>query len=200
MVEEKGTDYDESVLMYHHSDGYPSNILPLLHDGYEIAKKKERKQHERIFAGRPYKPDLWETSRAGKVAGFIAASDPGSFEPEQGKQLHGDIEWFYVVRPVQKTGSPPEWLVDVYVPKSGFWDNSTRSNLKKVATGINVTEESKDALGKRGQKLQGWPKQSMMAHAPKACFDRGDPGWHGEPGRHALAAKGIKTHCKKRKR
>ena len=210
----------ETVTLYHHSDGYPSNMLPVIREGYQQVLKKNNKA-KRSFGGTgDY--FLWEGGRPGKAAGFLCAADPGGFEPEEGHELHGDIEWYYVLRVINKTGGSmgekPEWVVDVYEPpewedvpmgerqpvggaRHQFWNDPKVKDLHIVAKGINVSKLTEAALRKKGLKLEGRePSKSMMAHAPKACFNRGDPGWHGEPGRHALAAKGIKTHCPKRKR
>ena len=111
--------WDQSVTLYHHCDGYPSNMLPLIASSY--------------------KPD-WEHGRAGKVASFLCAVDPGSFEPESGHDLHGDIEWYYVLNVKNNQdgtlGEKPTWEIEVYRPKDGFYklDNPTVANLTLVST------------------------------------------------------------------
>ena len=62
-----------------------------------------------------YKP-RWEHGRAGKAAGFLCAVDPGGFEPEEGHDLHGDIEWYYVLDVSGKgtVDDVPAWTVTIY--------------------------------------------------------------------------------------
>lgn len=108
LVTQKGVGWKESVMLYHHYDGYPSNIVNLL----KIAKNQ---------AG-----SRWEAGRAGKVAGFICSTDPGQFEPERGLTLHGDIEYLYVVTAVNlqhgTLAETPYWHLRVLVPGKGFYE------------------------------------------------------------------------------
>jgi len=67
---------DKAITLYHHCDGYPNNMLPLMASAYE---------------------NDWQHERPGKAAAFLCAVDPGGFEPEEDHELHGDIEWYYVV-------------------------------------------------------------------------------------------------------
>lgn len=73
-----GTDINSSAsfTLYHHCDGYPSHMLPLIASGWS---------------------DTWEAGRIGKAAVMVAATDPTGFEFEQGNDLHGDIEYYYVI-------------------------------------------------------------------------------------------------------
>jgi hypothetical protein len=123
LVEQKGAGWNQKVMLYHHCDGYPTNMLPLILRAFKEGEIG------------------WEKGRAGKVASFLCAADPGGFEPESGFQLHGDIEWFYHLKVVNKQGGSmaekPSWIVDVYRPGEGFWtkDNPTMKDLKLVTAG-----------------------------------------------------------------
>jgi len=208
-VVQEGMDWEEKILLYHHSDGYPTNMLPLIKQGYEQVLKKNKKAKKRYGGTGDYY--MYEAGRAGKAASFLCAADPGGFEPESGFDLHGDIEWFYVVKVVNKSGGSmaenPQWLVDVYVPpewedtpvgepqrgaRHAFWDNPTRAKLKKVASDINVTKMTEAVLRKRGEKLEGRPSKSMTPRTHHV-HSSGEPGWYREPARHSLAARGVKT-------
>jgi len=105
----EGVGWTEACTLYHHFDGYPSNIVPLIAKAFELSGKG------------------WEAGRAGKAASFLCAADPGGFEPEEGHELHGDIEFYYVVHLVNKhhgcVGDKPAWEVEVLVPTEGFWKN-----------------------------------------------------------------------------
>ena len=69
---------DEKFTLYHHWDGYPSNMVKLLCEAYASFKAKPR-------AG----------GTAGKAVSFVVAADPDGYEVEEGHELHGDIEWYY---------------------------------------------------------------------------------------------------------
>jgi hypothetical protein len=83
----------DTVTLYHHCDGYPTGMLPL------IAQAVEGRGED------------WKMGRAGYAASVIIAQDQDGYEPESGHRLHGDIEWYYVV----KVGKPG-WEVEVWRP------------------------------------------------------------------------------------
>ena len=119
VVIQEGLGWDEKVTLYHHSDGYPSNIIPLIKKAFE------------------YKGEYtngWEKGRAGKVSSFLCWADPGAFEPEDGHELHGDIEYLYRLFVVNQNmgsiGESPRWEVEILVPKAGFWENCDQEHLK----------------------------------------------------------------------
>ena len=89
----------EKLTLYHHCDGYPSNMLPLIQKAYTM-----------IGSG-------WKAGRAGQMASYLCATDPGGFEPEAGHELHGDIEYFYTIRPSNQDkhiGAVVKWIVTAY--------------------------------------------------------------------------------------
>ena len=100
--------WEETRMLYHHFDGYPQNIIPLLVKAFIISEGG------------------WEAGRAGKVASYLCSADPGNFEPEDEKSLQGDIEFFYLLRVTNKKGGvvveSPEWEVDVYSPAKKWYD------------------------------------------------------------------------------
>jgi hypothetical protein len=112
----------DSVTLYHHCDGYPSNMLPLIASAY--------------------KPD-WEHGRVGKVASFLCEVDPGSFEPESGHAKHGDIEWYYILRITNPNGihvnSCSVWTIEVYNP----------DKLVQRVSLVDATEEFGNAIEKK---------------------------------------------------
>ena len=61
------------------------------------------------------------------MAGYLCWTEPGVFEPEDGHELHGDIEYFYRVK--VKTG---QWTVEVCQPFGDFWDAPSHSKLKRI--------------------------------------------------------------------
>ena len=85
----------EAVTLYHHCDGYPSNMVPLIASAYQPG---------------------WEHGRVGKAASYVVAEDVGGYDIEQGHQLHGDIEWYYVlsIESELHIGAVPKWYLNVY--------------------------------------------------------------------------------------
>jgi hypothetical protein len=116
-VIQDGLEWEEKVTLYHHTDGYPENMIPLIHEAFTKASG-------------------WEGGRAGKAASYLCAADPGTMEPEAGHELHGDIEYLYHVYCTNsKNGSLAEsarWEVEIYKPKNGFWDHSVIDNMKLI--------------------------------------------------------------------
>lgn len=114
-----GEGITEDVMLYHHTDGYPTHMIPLLQKAYELCVRTTENRYAR-FGAKP--PSYWEMARAGKVAGAICAADPLVFEPESSLDLHGDIEWLYKLRLLPPSGkNPPCWALSVFTPTKGFW-------------------------------------------------------------------------------
>lgn len=158
-------DWKDEITLYHHCDGYPTNMLALFKEAWDIAtKQNQRWNKDTVGPG-------WEAGRAGKVASFICASDPGQFEPEAGHELHSDIEWYYVLSAVnEKSGSVddnPVWKIKVYIPGEGFWDNSAEDNM------ILVAEGTLSALLKERRQIEETPSDGQkMARFSKETRER----------------------------
>lgn len=134
-VTSSGLSWDEvPQYLYHHCDGYPENILPLIEKaftvGTEILKAK------------------WELGRAGKVAGLLCAVDPLQFEPDpeanqrEDAPYHGDVDFIYHLHLVNKKASGDiRWFVTVYKPKADgkFWDEPCKDNMKQYGPKIKLT-------------------------------------------------------------
>lgn len=126
-VVQTGLPWDQEITLYHHTDGYPSNIIPLIHRAYHY--------------GETIQPDWcrpsWQFGRAGKCASYLCWADPGTFEPEAGNQLHMDIEYYYVIETHNSfEQEKPDWVVTVYEIGEDWWDveKPTLDNMKKVTT------------------------------------------------------------------
>ena len=132
---QEGLNWNEEVTLYHHSDGYPEYMVPLLQKAYEQAiayQKNYWGKFDSKYAQNP--PNLWELGRAGKAASHLCAADPGSFEPDT-PYLHPDIEWFYVLHVINTAGGSmaenPRWEVTIYKPGEHWnWDNPRFEDLK----------------------------------------------------------------------
>ena len=98
-----GNDWKEEVTLYHHYDGYPENMIPVINKAFNFKDK--------------YDND-WIKGRAGKVASLLCWADPGIFEPESGHELHPDIEYYYKLYCVNPKGGTvndkPVWEVEIF--------------------------------------------------------------------------------------
>jgi hypothetical protein len=115
--------WSEKITLYHHCDGYPDNILPIIQQAYDIGVTKDSGA----------KLGLWELGRAGKVASLLCAADPGQFEPEAGHELHGDIEYYYRLYAVNKQGGSlaenPAWEIEIFTSHQNECKNATAVKL-----------------------------------------------------------------------
>lgn len=146
--------WKQEVMLYRHSDGYPTSVLPALKKALLNTARE------------------WEAGRAGHAAAYIIhesyrkmSYDKGkthqiyiAVEPESGFALHGDIEYFYVVTCQNKqNGSWAEknmnWHVQVRVPAKGFrhkkggadnWEVMTQLMAEGLITELgNMTKAKK---------------------------------------------------------
>lgn len=118
-------DWEDTIMLYHHSDGYPDHMIPCIKRAFDIGAA------EKPWGGF----NLWRLGRAGKAASFLCASDPGIMEPESSLDLHCDIEYFYQIECVnENAGSSAErgkWIVRVYATNGKF--NGGKYNPKRLA-------------------------------------------------------------------
>jgi len=64
----------EAVTLYHHFDGYLSNMVPLFIKAYGIGRVPK-------FSYGDLYEEAWRLGCIGKAASFLCAADPGAFEP-----------------------------------------------------------------------------------------------------------------------
>ncbi len=99
-INQTGMGWDTSVTLYHHCDGYPSAMVPLIQKSYET------------YGG------SWKAGRAGHAASYLIASDIEGYEPEDSHELHSDIEFYYVLELRNTQGGScaenPDWHLTVY--------------------------------------------------------------------------------------
>jgi len=72
---------DEAITLYHHTDGYPSYMVPCIAHAYALYRETD----SRI------------SPRAGIAASWLCAADPGTFEIEAGRPKHGDLAFAYEI-------------------------------------------------------------------------------------------------------
>ena len=120
-------DWTNEIQLYRHCDGYPSSILPDLANIFESC-------------GGGY-----EAGRAGKSAAFIIKYGDDCYEPENGLRLHGDIDYLYLVRCVNKNGGSlaekATWEVEVRAPKDfKKWLNAKRPGMAQTEVVLPFTD------------------------------------------------------------
>lgn len=131
---------DSKITLYHHSDGYPTNMLEEIKDAYEQAIARLRKEL-------PQYPQYFKLRWTGSMASFLSAENPTGFEQEKGNALHGDIEWYYVIKPKKMPEGEeiPEWEVTVYKVTGRDEDQKlipiVRDEVRKAAKAAEKIEE-----------------------------------------------------------
>jgi hypothetical protein len=124
----KVTQPNESITLYHHTDGYPEYMIPMIARAYHFQDETSKKYY--------HDGKDWRKGRAGKVAGLICWSDPGTFEPEDTHTLHGDIEYYYLINVIDE--DKPRWEVSIYESQDGFWDHPTVDHMKLTCDHIDI--------------------------------------------------------------
>ena len=122
---EKSLCFDENVTLYHHSDGYPGYMLELIGKAWTFGNRISLDHKRRFQEFSPKKPMdnpyAYQLDRPGYVGSFLCHVDPHGFMIEAGHDLHGDIEWYYVIDVGIKTHDE-EWKISVYAAHSNFED------------------------------------------------------------------------------
>jgi hypothetical protein len=129
VIQEGMDGWKDEITLYHHTDGYPENMIPTINKAYKYKDK--------------YESD-WIKGRAGKVASLLCWADPGVFEPESGHELHGDIEYYYKLYCVNRKGGScadkPTWEIEIYQPVDGFWDKPDKQHLNLTTKRTDLSE------------------------------------------------------------
>lgn len=152
-VKAVGLAWEDTVVLYHHCDGYPSYMLPLILKAYRasIAPKAHGRGDTAVKINY-----AWQAGRPGKAAAQLCAADRYGFDVESSLDLHSDIEWFYSIECVNKNGGSigeiPSWCVTIYKPGPKFnWDKPSRVDLIQVTNG-NILKLGRLVTAKRIEK------------------------------------------------
>jgi len=105
-VIQEGLEWDQKIMLYHHTDGYPSNMIKVIKKAYEHRREPFWKGDSDTF-------ESWRKGRAGKVASYLCWADPGVFEPEDNHRLHSDIEYFYRLYCINDKNNV-SWEVEIF--------------------------------------------------------------------------------------
>jgi len=147
-----GTIGDDSQMLYHHTDGYPSNMIPVLKRAAKIAlansctvRYSHDDKHTFTVSSLP-----WEAGRVGKASSAMCAADPLVMEPDA-NELHGDIEYLYHLYLVNPSGTGHcgehvRWEVEILQTNSGFWDNPTEGNMTVIVQRMPLQKITKKIL------------------------------------------------------
>lgn len=168
--------YGTPVIMYHHYDGYPEVMIPIIRNAYERFVVQAEDSH-----------DLGIAASADHVAVMVASADPLGFEVEQTPQttypgrkklnpLHGDIEYFYRVYPTFKDGNV-HWDVECYAFDGVEDPNYYTLGAKAAAIPkMDIVEASKSyweaALKKGWVAIRGGPGltgEKELRHLCRVC-------------------------------
>jgi len=116
-------DWNDEVTLYHHCDGYPESDQGMV----AVINRAFQKYGA-----------SWEAGRAGKVASFLCATQPGQFEPEEGHELHCDLDYYYLLGVVNHNGSiaeRPVWSLEIFRVETGSSNLEAKPVLKKLFGG-----------------------------------------------------------------
>jgi hypothetical protein len=89
--------------------------------------------------------ESWKMGRAGYAASLLCSTDPKGLQVDtypilDGGRLYGDLDYFYMVRPVVGNDRRYTWHVEIRVPKQAFWDEPIPENTKVLARSQPVTK------------------------------------------------------------
>ena len=142
LIKSTGLDYVEPcVLLYHHFDGYPENMLHLMLKYEEIFEKEVR---EKLQVDPTQ--ERWLLGRVGHLSSFIISTDilgfeiSNVFQKEEDVVLHSDIDFYYVITADNREiENAPKIYIEVYTSleleehlANQFWETGNPKFLKKL--------------------------------------------------------------------
>ena len=139
-VVEEGSDYKERITLYHHNDGYPVYMIPMIYRAW-------------IKANEVYFP--LQVGRAEVATEILCLTDRGGFKWEKGHRLHGDIEHYYRLHCwYSKLEETPVWELDVYERNFSILINDfTLDDFKQIERCQQI-ENLTEKYGLPGRNLQ----------------------------------------------
>ncbi len=113
------SEFSDNITLYHHCDGYPGNMLEVIGRAWGYANripKYWRDLNKDRRDGNKYNPFSYQLDRPGYVASYLCHTDPHDFQPLPYHDLHGDIEWYYILD-VDIKSLGEEWKIFLYKAK-----------------------------------------------------------------------------------
>jgi hypothetical protein len=121
---------EDKVTLYHHCDGYPDGMIPLIAEAF---KKRGGD---------------WRGGRVGHVAAFLIEQDVEGYEPEAGHQFHGDIEYYYRVHVMNPEGmhigSRPRWEIEAWAV--GYDEGSEKDPGRLILPRTEIREAATEEM------------------------------------------------------
>lgn len=144
IIEGEKSESPRVTYLYHHSDGYPSYMVPALQRAYKRFVEARADRYGLIkfrVAGEEAHVSRWQGGRAGYAATFIAAADLGldAVEPADEQNNHGDLDFYYTVwvkeggRDYEKHQDlPAEWDVEIRYSNENGRIVTPRTPIRKL--------------------------------------------------------------------
>lgn len=157
------------VYLYHHSDGYPSYMVPVIKKAYQRYAKirptgvNEKGSHS-YYRAYGDKFNAYKGARAGYVAGFLCGEDPGMMQPEECEFAgRGQYDWFYTL-----------WVTEGHRQERNSAENIAKGGPRSyLAAGSPIWELEIRSGGPDGAVHQ---PRDALSHARPSDTYRYDPG------------------------
>lgn len=125
--------------LYHHCDGYPSNMVPLIKKAFDYENLRTGGEGKFKFTYGIEKRG-WEKGRVFKSASLLCAVDPCQFEPLPYQEFHRDIEYFYVIRVANENDGNIVWYLTVYDAFLRYDEEITLDKMKVIIPETKLDE------------------------------------------------------------
>lgn len=152
LIKSDSKEFEDDILLYHHCDGQPSNMISVIAKAFRWGHRKTR-FHRGGELTDYYRRQLY---RVGSIAAYLCHQDPRGFEVENNRpDLQGDIEWYYEIEIGGTNRVPYQWKVTIY--KAIMQEEGppklhlalSNNVLLLVTLKSELTSESKDFIAKK---------------------------------------------------
>jgi len=134
VIEDYANGDQEKATLYHHCDGYPSNMLRLFWESWQAMHNYTYKMYKKMGyknedCKRYQEYSGYQLDRCGYVSSFLCFVDPTGYGPLGYHDLHGDIEYYYRLYTAPAVQDKSIWEVEVYTShgnKSYYEDKCTK--------------------------------------------------------------------------
>ena len=147
--------HENDVTLYHHWDGYPENMIPLLIRAYGMGKAGIIRDYliyndDLSKMGKHYLSSLYSPAKA---VNYVVAADPGGYEIESmngSLKLHGDIEFLYLL-----WISDESWRIQCFSPRNNqlFWEYASIEQMQAESIMMSLMDAAYWVVRERKQKL-----------------------------------------------
>ena len=148
---------EPDTMLYHHCDGYPSNMIPIIAKTFRWGYKPRTLYK----GGEPNIYYRYQMDRPGYIASHLCYHDPTGFSVENlDVGLHGDIEWYYKIN-TKGSNDSVKWEVSIYsaqIQREGdpkLHLVLTGDILKLVTRKNQLTEETEQKIAEVEKEIYG---------------------------------------------